>query len=114
MPENLSYTIVSPAGPGRGAHRHPDLGRPGGGERRHRLPGAAEHGGQAPYKCRQNGRVKTCDYDYDRYAHEIGQTGAGTTTLEDVVVWGDWNHYYVEAITADGDSLPADLRVNIP
>ena len=114
MPENLSYTIVSTPGQD-GAHTVTltwDAPAGESGVTGYRVLRNTED--RRPYKCRQNGRVKTCDYDYDRYAHEIGQTGAGTTTLEDVVVWGDWNHYYVEAITADGDSLPADLRVNIP
>ena len=73
--------------------------------------------GRRPYKCTQHTpNYKSCDYDYDQYAHVRTQDllDAATTTWDEEVVWGDWHHYYVEAITAEGESLPADLRVDIP
>ena len=115
MPENLRSTVVPTPGQD-GAHTVTltwDAPAGESGVTGYRVLRNTE--GRHPYKCTQhNPDYKSCDYDYDRYAQEIGQTDAETTTWEDVVIWGDWNHYYVEAITAEGESLPADLRVDIP
>ena len=115
MPENLRSTVV-PTPDWPGAHTVTLTWDAPAGESNitgYRVLRNTED--RRPYKCTQhNPNYKSCDYDYDKYAHHIEDIDAGITTWDEEVVWGDWHHYYVEAITAEGESLPADLRVSIP